>query len=176
MKAVHLETNDPAVELVEPVIERDAALGVEWLHGELGHNTLTLMGVPDEDNKPTSLQAEQERVKGFIENKDQLNWMVQFDGKVVGSVWVDLKEKEGLPFPSVHIMIGNPNMRGKGVGQATIGSVLKYLESQDYPAIYSRHLTKNQKAKELLESFGFHNLGDKYADSDGLEWQNLERV
>lgn len=176
MKATQLETSNPNVELVEPVVERDAALGVEWLHGELGHNTLELMGVPEADNKPTTLKAEQERVRGFIEQNDQLNWMIKYDGKIVGSVWVDLKENEGLPAPSVHIMIGDPNMRGKGVGPATLSTVIDYIESKGNNSIYSRHLTKNQRAKSLLESLGFHNLGNKYTDTDGLEWQNVMRA
>ena len=176
MKAAHLETSNSSIELIEPEVERDAMLGVEWLYGELGHNTLTLMGVPDTDNKPTTLEAERERVKGFIERDDQLNWMIQYEGKVVGSVWVDLIEKEKLPSPSVHIMISDPNMRGKGVGFASISAVLEYLESQGNHIIYSRHLTKNERAKALLESLGFHNLGDKYKDDDGLEWQKVERV
>ncbi len=174
MKSVTLETSNPVVELVEPDVERDAALGVEWLHGELGHNTLSLMGVPDYDNKPTTLEAERERVKGFIENKDQLNWMIQYDGKVVGSVWADVVEHEGLPAPSVHIMIGDPDMRGRGVGLAAMGSVLEFLESQGNKTIYSRHLTENERAKALLESFGFEDAGDTYTDNDGLEWQNVQ--
>ena len=172
MKVVHLETANPVVNLVEPDVARDAALGVAWLEGELGHSTLTLMGVADKDNKPTSLEAEQERVKGFIERPDQLNWMIQCDGKVVGSVWVDIFKSDKLPAPSVHIMIGDPAMRGKGIGYATISCVLDYLQTQGEETIYSRHLTKNKGAQTLLESLGFAVMDEPYPE-DGLEWQNV---
>ncbi len=173
MKTVHLETANPAVELVEPDLERDAALGVAWLEGELGHSTLTLMGVADKDNKPTSLEAEQERVKGFIERPDQLNWMIQYEGKVVGSVWVDLFKSDELPAPSVHIMIGDPSMRGKGIGYSAVSTVMDYLIGQGNQTIYSRHLIKNEAAKTLLESLCFSSLGEPYSDTDKLEWQNV---
>lgn len=176
MKAPHLDTSNPAIELIEPDVERDAALGMEWLHGELGHNTLALMGVAEKDNQPTTLEAEQKRVTGFIEGNGQLNWMIQYDDKVVGSVWVDLKEKEGLPAPSVHIMIGDPAMRGKGIGPASIGAVLEYLTDQGNETVYSRHLTKNKRAASLLESFGFIKSGEPHTDEDGLEWQNVSKT
>ena len=176
MKAPQLETTNPAIKLIEPDVERDAALGVEWLHGELGHSTLVLMGVADEDNKPTSLEAERARVQDFIEGKDQLNWMIQYEGTVVGSVWVDLVTKDELPAPAVHIMIGNPAMRGKGVGFSTVNSVLNYLKTLGHETIYSRHLTKNSGATTLLDSLGFHDLGEPHTDSDGLEWQNVVKT
>jgi RimJ/RimL family protein N-acetyltransferase len=176
MKAVHLETINPVVELVEPDVARDAALGVVWLEGELGHSTLALMGVADKDNKPTSLEAEQERVRGFIERPDQLNWMIQYDGKVVGSVWVDLFKSDKLPAPSVHIMIGDPKIRGKGVGYSTISAVLEYLAAQGNKTVYSRHLTTNEGAKSLFESLGFSSLGDPYSASNELEWQNVSKA
>jgi len=72
MKTTPLETNSPDVQLVVPDIERDAALGVEWLEGELGRATLTSMGVADKDNKPTTLEYERERIRDFIERDDQL--------------------------------------------------------------------------------------------------------
>jgi hypothetical protein len=86
MKAVPLVTSDPLLRLVEPDIERDAALGVKWLAGNNGRNTLRLMGVNDADNKPSSLEKEKARVNGFITKQDQLNWMMEYDGKIVGSI------------------------------------------------------------------------------------------
>ncbi|HCZ28323.1 TPA: hypothetical protein DHU97_01110, partial [Candidatus Saccharibacteria bacterium] len=63
----NLQTDNPDVFLVEPNIERDAALGVQWLEGELGRATLTSMGVADQDNEPTTMEQERKRVKDFIE-------------------------------------------------------------------------------------------------------------
>lgn len=171
----NLQTNNPDVLLVEPVIERDAALGVQWLEGELGRATLTSMGVADKDNKPTTVEHERERVRDFIEREDQLNWMIEFQGKVVGSVWADLEQVGNVPAPAVHIMIGDPDVRGKGIGYAATSKVTEYLENQGFKYIYSRHLTKNSGASSLLQSLGFINFGEPYNDDDGLEWQNVKK-
>ena len=176
MKTTPLETNSPDVQLVVPDIERDAALGVEWLEGELGRATLTSMGVADKDNKPTTLEYERERIRDFIERDDQLNWMINYQGKVVGSIWVDLEQVGSVPAPAIHIMIGNPEMRGKGVGYAVTSKVIEYLQNErNAKNIYSRHLTKNSGASNLLDSLGFEKLGEPYTDEDGLEFQNVIR-
>jgi len=172
----NLQTDKPDVMLVEPNIERDAALGVHWLEGELGRATLASMGVADKDNKPTTLEYERERVRDFIEKQDQLNWMIEYQGKVIGSVWVDLKQVGNVSAPAIHIMIGDPEMRGKGVGFAASSKVIEHLQGLGFDNVYSRHLTKNSGASNLLQSLGFTNLGEPYLDDDGLEWQNVARV
>ena len=62
-----LVTQIPELELVQPDIERDAPISLEWLEGDVGRNTLRLMGNTDENNKPSTLEAEKERVQGFLE-------------------------------------------------------------------------------------------------------------
>ena len=66
MKTIPLETANPNVRLVEPELERDAQLGIQWLHGDTGRKTLQLMGVSDKDNKATTLEQEKQRVIEFI--------------------------------------------------------------------------------------------------------------
>lgn len=176
MKTIPLETSNPDIRLIEPDIERDAALGVEWLQGELGRTTLSSMGVAEKDNKPTDIECERERVKDFIEQDDQLNWMIDYQGKVVGSIWVDLEQVGSVPAPAIHIMIGDPEMRGKGIGYTVTSKVIEYLQKERNAGnIYSRHLTKNSGASNLLGSLGFEKLGEPYTDQDGLVFQNLVR-
>jgi RimJ/RimL family protein N-acetyltransferase len=175
MKAAELETDNALLRLVEPSAERDASLSVQWLTGELGHTTLLLMGNSAEavrEMLPTSLEKETKRIEDFLERRDQLNWMIEHEGKVVGSVWVDLEDSEELPSPSVHIMIGDPAMRGKGIGHSTIKAVLNHLEGEGHGIIYTRHTTSNERADELLKSSGFEDLGSPYT-KDGVEYQNL---
>ena len=172
MKAPQLQTIEPNIILIEPDIERDAQLGQQWLGGELGRNTLKLMGVADTHNQATTLEQEKERVRDFIENADQLNWMIQLDNKVVGSIWVDLKSKDKVPAPALHIMIGNQIARGKGVGGASAAAVIEYLRQQGETAVYSRTLVHNTTAKKFLKSIGFVPEGEPYTDVDGLDWQN----
>lgn len=176
MKTIPLETDNPDIQLVVPDIERDATLSVKWLQGELGRATLTSMGVADKDNKPTTLDRERERIREFIKRDDQLNWMIEHQGKVVGSIWVDLVQAENLPAPAIHIMIGNPEMRGKGVGYAATSKVIEHLlHERKAKNIYSRHLTKNNVASNLLGSLGFEKLGEPYTDENDLEFQNMIR-
>ena len=170
----YLETTDPGIKLVPPNVERDAQLGVEWLAGEDGRETLKLMGVTENNNKPTTLRAEKERVQGFIENTNQLNWMIELNGKVVGSVWLDLVETEYLLSPSIHIMVGDPTARQGGVGAAACSAVIEHIRSKaKFTSMYSRYLTINIGSKKLLSKLGFEVYGDDYVDQDGLRWQNV---
>lgn len=127
MKAPILETTDPNIHLIEPDIERDAQLGVAWLDGQVGRKTLELMGVSDKDNKASSLDDERERVRDFIEREDQLNWMIEANKNVVGSIWVDLESTNEVPGPAIHIMIGDPDARGRGIGDTVTKAVVNYI-------------------------------------------------
>ena len=169
-----LETQSKDITLVTPDVERDAPLGVAWLAGDFGRETLKLMGVTDEYNKPSTIEEEKQRVRNFIESTNQMNWMIQFKEKVVGSVWVDLDDTKYLPAPSLHIMIGDPTSRGHGVGKNACIAVLAYLKNnREYENINSRYLLLNQGSANLLDGLGFEKTGDQYSDSDGLEWQNV---
>ncbi|HEX7368384.1 MAG TPA: GNAT family N-acetyltransferase [Candidatus Saccharimonadales bacterium] len=159
---------------MKPDVARDAPLGVRWLAGGNGRDTLRKMGVTDQDNKPTTLGQEQRRVRDFLENKNQVCWMIQAGGKIVGAVWVNLEPNEYLRAPSVHIMIGDPAARGKGIGVQVFRSVVTWLENdQKYSKIYTRHLVSNVASAKLAGKSGFVNSGETYRDSDGLLWQNM---
>lgn len=174
MKAPDLVTQNTHVRLIEPNVERDAPISVMWLDGELGRSTLKLMGVPDKDNHASDLEKEKERVEEFLETTEQLNWAIAYDDSVVGAIWVDLIEKEGVPAPSVHIMIGEPSMRGKGVGSASVKAVIDYLNDQGELQVFSRHLADNTAATTLLKDMGFEPVGTPQTDQDGLVWQNVQ--
>lgn len=176
MKTIELHTNNPAIHLIEPNIERDAPLGVLWLNGELGRKTLELMGNSDDaidTMLPTTLQDQEEIITDFIESQNQLNWMIEYQENVVGAVWADLEPSEYLPSLSVHIMIGNPEVRGKGIGLSSMTAVIAYLEMQGHKKIYSRYRTNNEGSKHLLADLGFREIDEPYADEDNLEFQNV---
>jgi hypothetical protein len=52
--------------LVRPNVKRDAPLGVQWLANQEGRRTLRLMGSTNKNNKPSTIEEEQRRVRGFI--------------------------------------------------------------------------------------------------------------
>jgi RimJ/RimL family protein N-acetyltransferase len=173
---IELQAQSPDITLVAPDVERDAPLAVAWLEGDIGRSTLKLMGNDDAHNKPSTLDEEKERVQSFIDAKDQLTWMIRLQDKVVGTVWVNLTATEYLPGPSVHIMIGDPEARGHGVGGNTINAVIDYLrQTNQYDTLYSRHLTSNERAGKLLADSGFEQLNQPYNDHSHLTWQNVSR-
>ena len=173
MKAPILRSDNSKIVLIEPVIERDAQLGVIWLNGKPGRNTLELMGVQKKDIQKPSIEVERERIKKFIEKDNQLNWMIEFDGNVVGAVWVDLEPTDYLPCPAVHIMIGEPKARGHRVGTESIKLVVEYLKNHGFEKLYSRILITNSVARSLLLDNGFKLYREQYSDYDGVEWQNV---
>ena len=70
-------------------------------------------------------------------------------------------------------MIGDPNVRGKGIGKASVGAVIEYLHQSGEKMIYSRHLLSNYGSQKLLESLGFVKLDEPYTDKDNLSFQNV---
>ena len=168
-----LPSRNPTIRLTEPVVERDSRLGVEWLSGEMGKKTLELMGnVPEEIVEP-SLELEANRIHEFLQTSDQLYWMIEVENKVAGAVWIDLVAKESVKAPSVHIMIGDPSVRGKGVGKVAFETVLNWLVNvRKEKTVYTRHLVNNEAAYKLISDLNFKKDGDPYTDNDGLLWQN----
>ena len=171
-----LQTKSPDITLVQPDVERDAPTAVKWLEGNIGRTTLKLMGNDGEHNRPSTLEEERVRIKGFLDSDDQLTWMIRLQDKIVGTVWVNLNETEYLLGPSVHIMIGDPGARGQGVGGNTITTVIDYMRNAgEYDTLYSRHLATNERASGLLKEVGFKILGEQYTDQSNLSWQNVSK-
>jgi RimJ/RimL family protein N-acetyltransferase len=190
-----LNTNDDDIKLVFPNVDRDAPKSVEWLSGEVGHSTMLLMGNSEENannivNMPhdQKLIEEQKRLKEFIEKPGELNWTIQYKGNPVGAIWVDLKDKlinlengkkTTLKGPSPHIMIGDIQSRGKGIGPKASEAVMDYLLSDgEYSTIYTRARTDNQRIINMLTSpkskYIFIEDGSPYKDENGLEFQNFK--
>lgn len=134
------------------------------------------MGVPGSDIQPTSLEAERRRVSDFITQQDQLNWMIEYKGQVVGSIWADLKPTKYIPAPTFSMMIGDPEARNMGIGFKAFEVAKAYLKEIGETKVYARHLTSNDTSRHLTARSGFEKVGDVYRDEDGLEWQNVELV
>lgn len=172
-----LTTPDEKVRLIRPDVGRDAPLSVQWLAGESGRLTLQLMGVPDADNHETTLEAERDRIGSFLGNNGELDWMIAYDGRVIGAIWVHTESTEYIAAPAVSIMIGDPDVRGKGVGYNSLVAVTKWLfEDPNTTAVYARHLVANAASKQLLQRAGFVDDGEPYVDADNLHWQNVSRA
>lgn len=169
-----LPTENPDIRLIEPNINRDALLGVDWLSGEKGRETMRLMGVNlDTFHEPTIVE-EKARVEEFLTKTDQLNWMIEQNGKVVGSIWVHTEPKDRVQAPAIHMMIGDPDARGGGVGSASFKAVLDwFINDQHPPYVYSRYISGNKGSANLIAKFKFQKNGEVRPDKDGIEWQNV---
>lgn len=178
MKVRTLATGIPGLLLVPPKPERDASFAVQWFENPAGKETLLRMGNPESRITPTTLDKEMKIINEFIElaeTGEQLTWMMRFDKRTIGAIWIVFKNSEHLPSPHISIMIGDPSARGKGIGLAAMNSVIAYVkEKYSYQTIYARHLTSNVESAGLLHKIGFENLSHSYADEDGLEFQNVQ--
>jgi RimJ/RimL family protein N-acetyltransferase len=170
-----LDTAQPSTRLVMPVVDRDAALSLQWLSGDEGRETLRMMGIAEELIRPVTLEEEAARITSFIEGQDQYNWMIELEGQVVGAIWVDLKPAASLGAPAVSLMIGAPTVRGRGVGQLSLHAVTRFMfRQQASQEIFARALVSNHKSAGLLASEGFARLHEPYVDAEyGLRWQNF---
>jgi RimJ/RimL family protein N-acetyltransferase len=162
------------IKLVKPDVERDVPLGMRWMAGEMGKQTMRLMGAVIDDDFGPNEQDEIERYNEFLSKQDELNWMIEYKGKIIGTVWADLVYKYEVKPPSVHIMIGDVSARGKGVGTMAEAAVMNYLFEQGHKTIHSRALVKNARVMHIaIDKLGYKKDGDEYTDEEGLAWQNL---
>jgi RimJ/RimL family protein N-acetyltransferase len=169
-----LTTDLAGLVLVRPNLAKDARIAVKWLVGSSGRETLRLMGKTDADNKPSSVAEEDERLRDFITSTKQDTWTIRYQDKTVGVVWINLDASKYLKAPSIHIMVGEPSVRGRGVGGAAIKTLINQLgRDGQYEYLYSRYLIDNLGSAKLLKGFGFIEDGKSYHDVDGLCFQNV---
>ena len=168
----------PLNELILTRPDPDALFALSWFEAPYGKETLILMGNPEHRINTPNLKEETDRVYEFLklekENK-QLTWMIRYDDKTIGAVWLELDDTEHLKSPAFHIMIGDKNYRGKGFGRVIMQEMIDYTKNVlKAETLYSRHLVSNKGIAHLNESFGFIKDGKPYKDTDELEFQNIK--
>lgn len=172
-----LSTSIPELILTNPVPDRDASFALSWFEHESGRDTLLKMGnAPDEIEEP-SLENELATLEDFLTLEHegrQKTWMLRYGESTIGAAWVELTENHGVEAPSIHLMIGDPAFRGKGIGKAVMKTMITYLKENGNDTIYSRHLVSNEAVTGLNRSLGFVADGQSYVDENGLEWQNIK--
>ena len=179
-KIPNLTTKLPNLALIAPDPDRDAPYAVQWFTGDEGIHTLRLMGNSDDEILPTSLKKETATLQNFVEKSEQgkqVTWMIRYDEKTIGAIWVTLEDTDFLQSPAVHLMIGDSSERAKGIGSTCLDTVLRYLYcSTAYPTIYTRHLVSNEPVTVLLTKVGFKRAGKPYVDTNGLMFANMTRA
>lgn len=162
--------------LISPDVDRDVTNGLRWMNGEIGRKTQRHMGVAPNDVHDHTSSEEQNLVDNFIKTNDELVWMIQYHGQVVGVVEVGLKIPQSQNGPSISIMIGDIEARGKGLGSLVMSVVINYLRELGYEEVNARYLTKNRVSEQMNAKLDFSIDGATYVDEDGLEWQNVKKV
>ena len=136
------------------------------------------MGNAESEIQESTLEGEGATIREFLELEKtgkQITRMIINDNRTIGAVWIELFENHGIKPPSLHIMIGNPEYRGKGIGRFVMQTAINYIrDNLQYKTIYTRHLASNIPVSKLNESLGFEKDGVPYTDDNGLVWQNIK--
>lgn len=171
-----LITSISELQLVAPDPERDAIFAFAWFNQDAGRDTLLKMGNAPSEIETPSLEGERATIQEFIELEQkgiQTTWMMRYASQTIGAAWIDEVVIHGVKAPSIHLMIGDPKYRSKGLGRATLQALLQFLKSRGEELAYSRYLVSNTAIEELLRSIGFVTDGEVYSDENGLEWQHV---
>lgn len=155
----------------------DAMSAHKWFSQPSGSDTLRLMGNAEHEIKPSSYESEHATFVEFqdLESKgEQVTRTICVNDTVIGIVWIELRENHGIKAPSIHVMIGDVNYRGKGFGRAGMEWGIEYAKhGLKAPVLYSRYLTRNVPISRMMNSLKFSLDGRMYVDSNDLEWQNV---
>lgn len=165
------------IKLLAPDVDRDAPFAYSWFVRSEGRQTLLSMGNAENEIGESSLKQQREIILEFValekENR-QVTRAIVINNVTIGFVWIELFENHGVKLPSVHIMIGNPEYRGRGIGRAAMQWAINYVyKTLNCKTVYSRHLVNNIPIAKLSESFGFKKDGEPYKEDNGLVWQNI---
>lgn len=166
------------VHLLAPDVERDAPFALDWFSQAEGRQTLLSMGNAVHEIEESTLDGEKMKIQEFIDlerNKRQITRMIVVDDITIGAVWIELFENHGVKAPSVHIIIGNLNYRGRGIGTSAMQAAIHYaMHDLGANTAYSRHLASNKTIVAVNRKLGFKVDGSVYEDDNGLVWQKVK--
>ena len=173
-----LETSLAGLTLVCPNPERDTPYALKWFTAPYGKDTLLRMGnLESEINEPTP-EHERATIEEFLtleQQGKQLTWAMQIDNKIIGAVWIELIDTDHVKAPAAHIMIGDMEYRGQGIGTASMSAMADYTRTVLHSQyLYSRHLVTNHIISKLNTTLGFEVDGEPYQEPSGLIWQNVK--
>ena len=175
-----MNPKQPNIQLLAPNVERDAVFAHAWFTRPEGRATLLSMGNAQHEIGDMTLQDHRQIMQEFLDFEKegkQITRVIVTDNKTVGVVWIELYQNHGVKAPGIHIMIGDPDYRGKGIGRAAMEFMLGYArDTLKYETVYTRHLASNLPVARLNETLGFVKDGETYKDENGLEWQNIKRT
>ena len=173
-----MKSNRSDIRLVLPDEKRDAVFAFGWFNRPEGRTTLLSMGNAESEIELLAIETETETIRDFLtleEDNKQITRMIRVDKKTIGAVWIELFENHGVKPPSIHILIGDPEYRGRGIGLSVMQAAIDYVRSDLHrDTVYSRHLVANIAITKLNKALGFEKVGEPYIDDNGLQWQHIK--
>lgn len=170
-----IEIPDESIRLISPSPEH-AEISLGWVGGIKGRRLLEKMGNNLPEDWVPSLVEEKNRINNFLTKEDEVNWTIEYHGRVVGAVWLSLS-KGRLIGP--HIMIGDESVYGKGIATNAMHAVCDWalkskqgtLQRFNFDQLTTRCRVDNQPIIRVNEKLGFEPVGETY-EEDGFTWQN----
>lgn len=112
----------------------------------------------------------------FNENGDGL-WIVEEDGKTVGSIVIDGIKADSGEGAHLRWFIIDPLLQGKGWGRRLMSEAVSFCDRKGYSRVHLWTFEGLSSARHLYESFGFKMIFQQ----KGMQWgtivteQHLER-
>jgi ribosomal-protein-alanine N-acetyltransferase len=171
------EFKNHTVRLIVPNIKY-AKESLEWVSDkEVGQ----FVGV---DFSDVSLKGEEVRLKEIMENTDGYNWLIEYDGQVVGNVNIstikETSDEFGIKAGSLNYILGEKELWGKGIATILVKHVLRWaFVKNGFEVIKSRVIPQNKGSISVLLKSGFVKYGQE--DYDGPDigeatWYNTYKL
>ena len=170
-----IDIPEKEIKLIAPNLSH-AKTSLKWVSGDAGRLLLEKMGNKLSDDWVANLAEEENRIKDFIENDDQINWAIEYKNKIVGAVWFDLRPGHLI---GPHIMVGDRSVYGKGIASESLRAVIGWAfeiksgkESiYNFKSLITRCRADNLPIIHINEKIGFVPMGKSYTQ-DSFKWQN----
>lgn len=89
--------------------------------------------------------------------KNRIDWIIFLDGRRIGSVYFKIINQILL---DIGIYVADVNLRGGGIGTASILFALKWAHDNDYKTVKATVHKKNEGSIRLFKKSGFSLIGD----------------
>lgn len=135
-----------------------AELSLKWISNP---EVVQYMGA---DFSNPSLEGEQKRLQEILENKDEYNWMIELDDKIIGNAGInsiaEVSKKFGVKAGYPAILIGDKNHWHKGIGYHVMKTILNWaFQEANFEVIAARVFPENTASIKNLEKLGFKEDG-----------------
>ncbi|MBD3270117.1 GNAT family N-acetyltransferase [Candidatus Peregrinibacteria bacterium] len=163
---LEIEHPNHQIRLVAPSVNY-VPESVEWLRRP---EVAQLMGADYSEYSADELQtkinqnSELERIQKIIEEKDSLYWMIECDGKIIGTPCISgIKESTKEKVGTMVIIIGDPSYWGKGIAKAVNQKVINWaFEKGNFTKLEAWILEDNTRSIKSFESLGFKQVSSEY--------------